>query len=113
MGFFSSIFGSITNKKKEEKESDNFVRIFIEENSYKSLKKEKDLNCQQICQKFQHVFPRKNKKSEFRIVLTIRDKKKQHIIVSKRILNNFEKIFDGYYTQNLKHLIKHYAMVDV
>ena len=59
------------------------------------------------------MFPRKTKKSEFRIVLTLKDPKKDGAIVSKRILSNFEKIFDSAHDVHLKHLHRQYSMIDI
>ena len=114
MSFFKKLFGGITSSRpNKNKENDDFVRIYIEENSYKSLRKEKEKNCGQICDQFMHVFPRKNKKSEFRIVLILRNSKKPDKIISKRILNNFERIFDGPFLSSSKRFTKQYLMVDV
>lgn len=99
---------------KKGKGDDDTLKIFIEEGSYKTIKKEKDINCKQICDKFLYIFQRKNKKSEFRIILTLsKPKKNGQVIISKRILNNFEKIFEGEFVKPLKNLKRKFSMVDV
>jgi len=109
-GLFSGIFGSSEAKKEGGEKT---LRIFIEENSYKSLKKDVELDCDQICLRFKNGIPKKSDKSEFRILLVVKDKKDQNKIICKRILNKFERIFDGFFTFPLTATKHQYYMVDV
>lgn len=104
--------GSKASKKGNE--DDDSIKIFFEEGSYKSIKKDKEVNCKQICEQCLYIFQRKNKKSEFRIILTLtKTTKTGELIINKRILNNFERIFDGHFLKPLKKLQRKFSMVDV
>ena len=109
------LFGIQNRISHRKKENDQFVRIFIEENSYKTLRKDKEITCKEICDRYMHTFPIQNKKSEFRIVLIVKKKmsRNQFKIINKRILNGFERIFDGSFTLKLRGLTRQYMMVDV
>lgn len=85
------------SKKPEKRESD-VITLYINDKKTYPLKKDPDISCGDVCRMLADEFSNRNKAPDLRVMLVMEGKKDGQLI-SKRVMNPFEKIFNEYFIE--------------
>lgn len=102
-------------QKKPEKKETSSINIIVAGKKY-PLKKDPNLRCGDLCRHFAGEFVNREKQGrtvDLRVMMIVESKKEKGLIISKRVLSPFERLFDETYQEDSQKAIFKYYVIDM